>query len=160
MIVVGIAAATAFRAAPVSAQTTTLTVTGGSSTTFNQPTLADYAAGYVDGPTITFVVAMTGGVIGATHTTTVEICAGSGNLGSGKALSNLLWQPSDGSKPWQALTSSCAGAVKASRTVGTQSIATGSSWSGGVRLRMLLDWNDTAPSYGTSIGLTVAVSTP
>jgi hypothetical protein len=29
-----------------------------------------------------------------------------------------------------------------------------------VRLRMLLDWNDTAPSYGTSIGLTVAVSTP
>jgi hypothetical protein len=29
-----------------------------------------------------------------------------------------------------------------------------------VRLRMILDWTDTAPSYGTNIGMTVAVSTP
>lgn len=141
-------------------QTTTLTITGGSTAAFNQPSLSDYVAGYIDGPTITFLVSLTGGAAGATHTTTVEICGGSGTLGSGKSLSKLMWQPSDGSKPWQSLTSSCAGAVKASRTVGSQSLASGGSWSGGVRLRMMLDWTDTAPSYGTTIGMTVAVSTP
>lgn len=147
-------------AASAVAQTTTLTITGGSATTFDQPTLADYVTGYIDGPTITFTVSLVGGAVGATHTTTVEICAGGGNLGSGKSLSSLLWQPSDGSKPWQSITSSCAGQVKASRTVASQVLGSGGSWSGGVRLRMMLDWNDTAPSYGTGVGMVVSVSTP
>lgn len=155
-----IVASTVLGTASLRAQTTTLTITGGSTATFSQPTLADYSAGYIDGPTITFTVSLTGGGANATHTTTVEICANSATLGSGKSLSSLMWQPSDGSKPWQSITSSCAGAVSASRTVGSQVLAKGSSWSGGVRLRMLLDWIDTAPSYGTSIGMTVAVSTP
>lgn len=147
-------------AASAVAQTTTLTITGGSTTTFSQPTLADYVAGYIDGPTITYTVSLIGGAVGATHTTTVEICAGSGNLGSGKSLSSLLWQPSDGSKPWQAITSNCSGQAKASRTVASQVLGSGGSWSGGVRLRMMLDWTDTAPSYGTTIGMVVSVSTP
>lgn len=142
------------------AQTTTLTVTGGSATVFNQPTLADYLTGYIDGPTITFTVSLTGGSASSTHTTTVEICGSSATLGSGKAISKLMWQPSDASKPWQSMTSSCLGAVSASRTVGSQSLAKGGSWSGGVRLRMILDWTDTAPSYGTNVVMTVAVSTP
>ena len=155
-----IAASIAGVPASLTAQTTTLTITGGSTATFNQPALSDYAAGYIDGPTVTFTVSLAGGGSGATHTTTVEICGSTATLGSGKSISKLMWQPSDGSKPWQSMTSSCAGAVSASRTVGSQSLAKGGSWSGGVRLRMMLDWTDTAPSYGTSIGMTVAVSTP
>jgi hypothetical protein len=152
--------ATTLSPASGAAQTTTLTITGGSTATFNQPTLADYNAGYIDGPTINFSVSLLGGVVGATHTTTVEICAGGGSLGSGKAVSDLLWQPSDGSKPWQAITTSCSGQVKASRTVASQVLGSGGSWSGGVRLRMVLNWTDTAPSYGTTIGMVVSVSTP
>jgi len=155
-----IAVSSALSATSVAAQTTTLTITGGSTTTFNQPALSDYVAGYIDGPTITFTVALAGGPASSTHTTTVEICASSATLGSGKSISKLMWQPSDASKPWQSITSSCAGAVSASRTVGSQVLAKGGSWSGGVRLRMILDWTDTAPSYGTTIGMTVAVSTP
>lgn len=155
-----IAVSSALSATSVAAQTTTLTITGGSTTTFNQPALSDYVAGYIDGPTITFTVALAGGPASSTHTTTVEICASSATLGSGKSIAKLMWQPSDASKPWQSITSSCAGAVSASRTVGSQVLAKGGSWSGGVRLRMILDWTDTAPSYGTNIGMTVAVSTP
>lgn len=142
------------------AQTTTLTITSGSTATFSNPTIADYVAGHIDGPTVTFTVATNGGANGATHTTTVEVCASSASLGSGKALSNLLWQPSDASKPWQAITTGCSGAVNSVRVVGSQSIPKGGSWSGGVRFRMLLNWNDTAASYGTPIEMTVAVSTP
>ena len=142
------------------AQTTTLTITSGSTATFSNPTIADYVTGYIDGPTVTFTVALTGGANGSTHTTTVEVCASSTSLGSGKALSNLLWQPSDGSKGWQAITTGCSGAVNSARVVGSQVLAKGASWSGGVRFRMLLNWNDTAASYGTPIEMTVAVSTP
>ena len=142
------------------AQTTTLAITSGSTATFSNPAIADYIAGYVDGPTVTFTVTLSGGANGATHTTTVEVCASAASLGSGKALSNLLWQPSDGSKGWQAITTGCSGAVNAARVVGSQSLAKGASWSGGVRFRMLLNWNDTAASYGTPIEMTVAVSTP
>lgn len=152
--------ARALLGASLSAQTTTLTITGGATSTFDQPRLSDYVAGYVDGPTITFVVSLVGGAAGATHTTTVEICGGSGSLGSGKSISSLMWQPSDGSKPWQSLTANCSGPLKAGRVVGAQALASGGSWSGGVRLRMMLDWTNTAASYGTTIGMTVAVSTP
>lgn len=142
------------------AQTTTLAVTSGSTATFSNPTVADYITGYIDGPTVTFTVTLNGGPNSATHTTTVEVCASSASLGSGKALSNLLWQPTDGSKGWQAITTGCSGAINAARVVGAQSLSKGTSWSGGVRFRMLLSWNDTAASYGTPIEMTVAVSTP
>jgi hypothetical protein len=142
------------------AQTTTLSVTGGSTATFANPTLADYVAGYIDGPTVTFTVSLNGGPNGTTHTTTVEVCASNASLGSGKALSDLLWQPSDGSKGWQSITTGCTGAINAARVVGSQSLAKGTSWSGGVRFRMLLNWTDTAASYGTPVEMTVAVSTP
>ena len=147
-------------ASAVRAQTTTLAITSGSTTTFSNPTLADYVAGYIDGPTVNFTVTLNGGANNTSHTTTVEVCATSTSLGSGKALSNLLWQPSDASKPWQAITIGCTGAVNAARVVGSQSLTKGTSWSGGVRFRMLLNWTDTAASYGTAIEMTVAVSTP
>jgi hypothetical protein len=141
------------------AQTTTLTVSG-STATFSNPTIADYVAGYIDGPTLSFTVLLNGGQNGVTHTTTVEVCASNTSLGSGKALSNLLWQPSDGSKAWQAITTGCSGAINPVRVVAAASIGKGASWNGGVRFRMLLNWNDTAASYGTPIEMTVAVSTP
>ncbi len=147
-------------ASAANAQTTTLTITSGSTATFSNPTIADYAAGYIDGPTLTFTVSLNGGQTGTTRTTTVEVCASSASLGSGKALSNLVWQPSDGSKAWQAITTGCSGAINPLRVVGAQSLSKGASWSGGVRFRMLLNWNDTATSYGTPIEMTVAVSTP
>jgi hypothetical protein len=142
------------------AQTTTLAVTSGSTATFSNPTVADYITGYIDGPTVNFTVTLNGGPSGTTHTTTVEVCASSATLGSGKALSNLLWEPTDGSKGWQAIITGCSGAVNATRVVGAQSLSKGTSWSGGVRFRMLLSWNDTAASYGTPIEMTVNVSTP
>lgn len=142
------------------AQNTTLTITGGSTSTFAQPALADYVAGFIDGPTITFTVLLTGGAASKTHTTTVEICATTATLGSGKLISKLMWQPSDASKPWQSMTSSCAGAVDPARTVATAVLGKGESFSSGVKLRMILDWTDTAPSYGTTIAMTVNVSTP
>jgi hypothetical protein len=142
------------------AQTTTLAVTSGSTATFSNPTVADYIAGYIDGPTVTFTVTLSGGPSGTTHTTTVEVCASSATLGSGKGLANLLWQPTDGSKGWQPITTGCSGAVNAGRVVGAQSLSKGTSWNGGVRFRMLLSWNDTAASYGTPIEMTLNVSTP
>jgi hypothetical protein len=141
-------------------QTTTLTITGGSTSTFAQPGFADYIAGYIDGPTISFNVSLASGPTGKSHTVTVEICATTATLGSGKAIAKLMWQPSDASKPWQSMTSSCAGAVDPSRTVWTATMNKGDSFSSGVKLRMVLDWTDTAPSYGTTVAMTVNVSTP
>jgi hypothetical protein len=154
-------AALAFIAAPLRAQlqTTTLTVTGGSTTTFAQPSLADYVTGYIDGATISFTVALLNGPTNKTHTTTVEICATSATLGSGKPISKLMWQAS-GSSTWTAMTSSCAGAVDPARTVATQVLGQNGSYSSTVKLRMILDWTDTAASYGATVAMTVNVSTP
>jgi len=143
-----------------SGQTTTLSVTSGSTATFANPTLADYVTGYIDGPTVNFTVSLAGGPNGTSRTTTVEVCASNASLGSGKALSNLLWQPADLSKGWQAVTTGCTGAINPARVVGAQALTKGQSWSGGVKLRMVLNWNDTAASYGTPIELAVSVSTP
>ena len=154
LLVIGFAAA---RALGAQTAVTTLTITGGSTATFANPTQADYVAGYIDGPTITFTVSTANGG-SQPRTTTVEICAGTATLGSGKAISKLLWQPTDNSLPYQSIVTGCTGAVDPARTVGTQTIARGSSWSGGVRLRMMLDWADSAPSYGTTIQMAVSVS--
>jgi hypothetical protein len=158
----GLLAAIGARAPVLGAQTqtTTLTITGGSTSTFAQPGFADYIAGYIDGPTVSFNVSLANGPTGKSHTVTVEICATTATLGSGKAISKLMWQPSDASKPWQSMTSSCAGAVDPSRSVWAATMNKGDSFSSGVKLRMILDWTDTAPSYGTTIAMTVNVSTP
>lgn len=154
-------AALAFIATPLRAQlqVTTLTITGGSTSTFAQPSLADYVAGYIDGPTISFTVLLVNGPTGKTHTTTVEICATSATLGSGKPISNLMWQAS-GSSTWNTMTSSCAGAVDPVRTVATQALGQNGTFSSSVKLRMVLDWNDTAAAYGATVAMTVNVSTP
>lgn len=142
------------------AQTTTLTITGGSASTFAQPALTDYVAGFIDGPTINFTVDLAGGPPPKTHTVTVEICATTATLGGSKAISKLMWEPTDLSKPWQSMTTGCTGAVQATRTVATAVLGKGGSFSGAVKLRMILDWTDTAASYGTTIAMTVNVSTP
>jgi hypothetical protein len=158
-LVLGCLAVAAARASAFG-QTTTLTITGGSTTTFAQPALTDYVNGYIDGPTISFTVSETGGTGNASHTATVEICATTATLGNGKALSKLMWQPTDLSLPWQSITQGCTGAVQAVRTVKSGSLKKNQSYSGSVQLRMMLDWTDTAPSYGTTIAMTVNVTTP
>ncbi len=158
IVVCGLAVAVVHSTA--AAQTTTLSITSGSTTTFAQPTLANYVAGFIDGPTINFTVTLANGGANKTHTVTVEVCSTTANLGSGKALSKLMWEPSDASKPWQSITQGCTGAVQAARTVTTQVMGKGDSFSLGVKLRMMLDWTDTAGSYGTGIAMTVNVSTP
>ena len=154
-------AALALIAAPLRAQlqATTLTVTGGSTSTFAQPSLADYVAGYIDGPTISYRVDLAGGPTGKTHTVTVEICGTSATLGSGKPISKLLWQAS-GSSTWNPMTSSCAGAVDPARSVSVTTMSKGDTFSSSVKLRMVLDWTDTAASYGATVGMTVDVATP
>jgi hypothetical protein len=157
LFVVGLSSALTTR---VSAQTevSTLTVTGGSTATFSNPALADYVTGYIDGPTITFTATTVGGG-SQPRTLTVEICAANATLGSGKALSKLMWQPTDNSLPYQSMSTGCASAgIVSTRVVGAQSVARGSSWSGGVRLRMMLDWTDTASSYGTPIVMALTVT--
>lgn len=140
-------------------QNTTLTITGGSASTFAQPSLADYVTGYIDGPTISYKVDVAGGPSGKTHTVTVEICATTTTLGSGKAIAKLMWQAS-GSPTWNAMTSSCAGAVDPARSVSTTTMSKGDTFSSSVKLRMVLDWTDTAASYGATVAMTVNVSTP
>jgi hypothetical protein len=154
-------AALALLATPLRAQlqSTTLTITGGSTSTFAQPSLADYVTGYIDGPTISFTVVLLNGPTGKTHTATVEICATSATLGSGKPISKLMWQTS-GSSTWNSMTSSCAGTVDPARTVAAQSLGQSGSYSSSVKLRMILDWTDTAASYGATVAMTVNVSTP
>jgi hypothetical protein len=145
--------------ASAGAQTTTLTITSGSTTTFAQPALSDYVTGYIDGPTVNFTVTLTGGG-NKTHTVTIEVCSAGADLTNGKALSKLMWQPSDASKPLASITQGCAGAVQAARTVKVFTMTKGDSFSSGVKLRMMLDWTDTAASYGTTLVMTVNVSTP
>lgn len=156
LLLFGLSAAHAVSAA--AQEISTLTVTGGSTATFASPTLADYVAGFIDGPTITFTASTVGGGAQA-RTLTVEICAASATLGSGKALSKLMWQPTDNSLPYQSITTGCsAPGIVSTRVVGAQAIARGTSWSGGVRLRMILDWTDTAASYGTAIIMALTVT--
>lgn len=157
LLVVALTATAPARAIAQGTATTTLSVTGGSTATFANPTLVDYINGYIDGPTVTFSVSTAQGGT-QPRTTTVEVCASSATLGSGKAISKLLWQPTDNSKPYQSITTGCTGAVNPARVVGSAAISRGNSWTGGVRLRMILDWTDTAPSYGTTIEMALSVS--
>jgi hypothetical protein len=147
-------------ASSASAQTevSTLTITGGSTVAFANPTLADYVTGYIDGPTISFTASTAGGGSQA-RTLTVEICATNATLGSGKAVSKLMWQPTDNSLPYQSMSTGCsAPGIVSTRVVGAQAIARGNSWSGGVRLRLVLDWTDTAASYGSPIEFALTVT--
>jgi len=139
-------------------EVSTLTITSGSTVSFSNPTLADYVTGYIDGPTIAFTASTVGGG-SQPRTLTVEICATNATLGSGKAVSKLMWQPTDNSLPYQSMSTGCsAPGIVTTRVVGAPAIARGSSWSGGVRLRLVLDWTDTAASYGTPIEFALTVT--
>jgi hypothetical protein len=55
-------------------------------------------------------------------------------------------------------TGCSAAGIVSTRVVGAQAIARGNSWSGGVRLRLMLDWTDAAASYGTPIEFALTVT--
>jgi hypothetical protein len=145
------------------AQRVTLTITGGATSTFPNPTVTNYVNGYVDNPTtIAFSLTMDNfGGNPKTATSTVEICAVNANLTNGKTLADLTWRPSDLSKPYTAILQGCTGAVNATRTVTAQQLQKSGTYAGGVLLRMNLNWaSDNAASYGTPIQFRVTVVQP
>jgi hypothetical protein len=148
---------------PLSAQTTsTLTITAGGTSTFPNPTAADYDNGFIDNSTpIAFSVAMTGTGANTARTHTVEVCAVSSTLGTGKALTDLQWRPGDLSKPFASIVQGCSSPVSSSRIVQQTSISKNGSFTNSVLLRMLLHWTaDVQSSYGTTIQMTLTVTTP
>jgi hypothetical protein len=151
----------ALLAPSVRGQTTTLTVTSGSTGQFPNPTADDYNAGYIDNPTpVGFSVALSSGN-SKSRTTTVEVCTNRSTLGTGKVLSDLQWRPGDLSKPYTAILLGCAGPINSARVVGQGVLTKGESWSGSLVLRTLLHWSsDTQSAYGAPIQLVVTVTTP
>ena len=73
----------------VHAQTTTLSITSGSTATFPNPTVADYVAGYVDGATVTYTVSLNGGPNGYAAAPGWDAATGLGTP-NGEALLALL----------------------------------------------------------------------
>src|SRR5947209_18552654 len=81
-----------FVAAPLAAQKTNLTLSGGT-ITFPAPTATDYIAGFVNSTSgATFTVAAQ---TGTSRTTTISIHSTSANLGNGKPIGELQWRRSD-----------------------------------------------------------------
>lgn len=131
-------------------------------TAFPLPTLVDYGNGYIDNPVaLTFSGTLRGPNNGTGYLGTVELCAVGAELGGGKPLSDLLWRPSDLSAPFRPIIQGCEGAVNPARVVGTYLLDKQvqlRTYSGGVLLRLLLRWTDTADSYGTALGMAVSIA--
>src|SRR6266480_5330385 len=87
-------------ASPLTAQKTSLTLSGGT-ITFPAPTAADYVAGWINSTGgVTFTVAAQ---TGTSRTTTISIRSTSANLGNGKVIGDLQWRRSD-LATWNAIT--------------------------------------------------------
>jgi hypothetical protein len=126
------------------AQTVTLTTTGANAP-MTTPALADYTAGFVTLATpITYTLKLNSGRSNCTYTVLVQVKASAATIGSSKLLSDLQWSTTGG----------YTGFTTTYVTVGTHTLTTASTTaSASVRVRMLLNWTDTAISYaGTSLG--------
>lgn len=131
-------------------------------TAFPAPTVTDYLNGYIDNPAVfTFSGVLKGPANGTAYYGHVEICALSADLGQGKPLADLLWRPSDLSKPYQPISQGCDGPLSSARLVGSyllEKFQNQRNYSGGVIFRLLLRWTDSAASYGTPLGMTVSMT--
>lgn len=140
-------------AAPLKAQKTSLTVTGGA-ITFAAPTAADYIAGYVYSATgVTFTLdAQTG----ASRTATVSIRSTSPNLGNGKVIGDLEWRRSD-LAGWNPITVSDA---QVEQRIMIRNVAN-DPWSNTVFFRMKLSWTSDAPGvYSANYQITLSQTVP
>jgi hypothetical protein len=148
-----ISLALALVAAPLAAQKTTLTLSGGA-ITFPAPTAADYINGYVNSTTgVTFTL---NSVNGATRTTTVSIRSSSPNLGNGKVIADLLWRRSD-LVIWNPI--SLTDAQVEQRVVVNK--GANDPWTNTIFFRMALSWTTDAPAtYSGNYVVTLSQTVP
>lgn len=147
------AIALALVAAPLTAQKTNLTVTGGT-ITFPAPTAADYIAGYVYSATgVTFTLDAQSG---ASRTTTVSIRSTSPNLGNAKVIGELEWRRSD-LAAWNAITLSDA---QIEQRILIRNVSN-DPWSNTIFFRMKLTWTSDAPGvYSANYQITLSQTVP
>ncbi|PYO09041.1 MAG: hypothetical protein DMD30_06560 [Gemmatimonadetes bacterium] len=138
---------------PLSAQKSSLAVTGGT-ITFPAPTAADYIAGFVNSTTgVTFTIdAQTG----SSRTTTVSIRSTSASLGGTKVIGDLQWRRSD-LATWNSITLTDA---QIEQRIVVRN-ASNDPWSNTIFFRMILNWTTDAPgTYSASYQITLAQTVP
>jgi hypothetical protein len=152
-LAVAIAIAMSLLASPLSAQKTTLTLTGGT-ITFPAPTAADYINGFVNSTTgVLFTI---NSISGATRTTTVSIRTTSANLGGGKSIADLQWRRSD-LTTWNSI--SLTDAQVEQRVVINKGL--NDPWSNTIFFRMNLNWTTDAPAtYTGNYTITLSQTVP
>ena len=140
-------------AAPLAAQKTILSVSGGT-ITFPAPTAADYIAGFVnstDGATFT-INAQTG----TSRTTIITIRSSSASLGNGKLIGDLQWRRSD-LATWNDITLTDAQVEQ--RIVVRNAL--NDPWSNTIFFRMKLSWlTDPPGAYSATYEITLSQTVP
>jgi hypothetical protein len=150
--IAAISLAVALFASPLEAQKTILTVTGGI-VTFPAPTAADYDAGYIDSPGMTFTI---NAQTGASRTTTVSIRSTSASLGGGKSIGELQWRRSD-LAVWNSIALTDA---QVEQRVQVRN-GVNDPWSNTIFFRMLLDWTTDPPAtYTGNYVITLSQTVP
>lgn len=142
-------------ACPLTAQPvkTTLTLTGGA-VTFTAPTAADYDAGFIDSPGVTFTV--NAQTAGASRTTTVSIRSTSASLGGVKPIAELQWRRSD-LAVWNSIALSDA---QVEQRVQIRN-GLNDPWSNTIFFRMLLNWTTDPPAtYTANYVITLSQTVP
>ena len=145
--------ALALFAAPLAAQKTSLTLSGGT-ITFPAPTATDYINGYVNSTTgVTFTLNSLNGV---SRTTTVSIRSSSPDLGNGKAITDLLWRRSD-LVTWNSI--SLTDAQVEQRVMVNK--GANDPWTNTIFFRMALNWTTDAPAtYRANYVITLSQTVP
>ena len=140
-------------AAPLEAQRTILTLTGGT-ITFPAPTGSDYIAGYVNSATgVTFTVSAQ---TGTSRTTTISIRSTSANLGGGKVIGDLEWRRSD-LVTWNTITLTDA---QIEQRIVVRGV-TNDPWNNTIFFRMILNWATDAPAtYSANYTITLSQTVP
>jgi hypothetical protein len=152
-LAVAIAIAMPLLASPLSAQKTSLTLTGGT-ITFPAPTAADYINGYVN--STTGVLYTVNSVNGVNRTTTISIRTTSANLGGTKPIADLMWRRSD-LATWTSI--SLTDAQVEQKTVINKLL--NDPWSNTIFFRMNLNWATDAPAtYSGSYTITLSQTVP
>lgn len=152
-LAVAIAIAMPLLASPLSAQKTTLTLTGGT-ITFPAPTAADYINGYVN--STTGVLYTINSVNGPNRTTTISIRTTSANLGGTKPIADLMWRRSD-LATWTSI--SLTDAQVEQKPVVNKGL--NDPWSNTIFFRMNLNWTTDAPAtYTGNYTITLSQTVP
>ena len=150
--IAAISLAVALFSSPLAAQKTILTLTGGV-VTFPAPTAADYDAGYIDSPGMTFTV---NAQTGASRTTTISIRSTSASLGGAKPIGELQWRRAD-LAVWNPIALSDA---QVEQRVQVRN-GLNDPWNNTIFFRMLLNWTTDPPAtYAANYVITLSQTVP